>query len=178
MAESNVMTRRDMDDEQSDVMQLVGFKLGSELFGVDILMVQEIIRSAPITPVPNSPDFVDGVINLRGGIIPVVDLRRRLNVATEDAAINKDWVVILEIEGRVTGFIVDRVTEVLKISENSIEAAPEIISAGLESQYVRGVCEIGDKLLVLLDFQRILLVEEVKHLQALEVEPVEEALAT
>ena len=90
------------DIENEGLMQLVGFEVGKEIFGVDILMVREIIRSAPITPVPNSPEFVEGVINLRGDIIPVIDLRKRLNLYTDEMQDN-NWILILEVEGSVTG---------------------------------------------------------------------------
>jgi purine-binding chemotaxis protein CheW len=152
--------------EKEQLMQMVGFKIGKETFGVDILMVQEIIRSAPITYVPNSPEFVEGVINLRGSIIPVIDLRKRLNLHTANYAQEKDWILILDINGRVTGFIVDLVTEVIKIQESSIDPPPDILVAGLHSQYIRGVCEIDNNLLILLDFSRILLVDEVKKLKS------------
>jgi purine-binding chemotaxis protein CheW len=154
------------DQEKEQLIQLVGFKIGKELFGVDILMVQEIIRSARVTAVPNSPDFVEGVINLRGEIIPVIDLRKRLDLFVgKGDKTERDWIIILDIHGRITGFIVDHVTEVLKIEESSIEGAPDIIVAGLESQYIAGVCDIGDTLLILLDFNRILLVDEIKKLK-------------
>jgi len=153
------------DIENEGLMQLVGFEVGKEIFGVDILMVREIIRSAPITAVPNSPVFVEGVINLRGDIIPVIDLRKRLNLYTDEMQ-DKNWILILEVEGSVTGFVVDRVDDVLKIDQNNIEAAPEIVLAGLESQYIRGVCEVGDKrLMILLNFDSILLANEIKQLK-------------
>ncbi len=159
-------TIRDDSLEKEQLIQLVGFKIGKETFGVDILMVQEIIRSAPITYVPNSPEFVEGVINLRGSIIPVIDLRKRLNLDTVNYEQEKDWILILDIGGRVTGFIVDLVTEVIKIQEASIDPPPDILVAGLHSQYIRGVCEIEDTLLILLDFNRILLVDEIKKLKS------------
>lgn len=164
---ADVYTTRRMEDaeEKDHLMQLVGFMNGREMFGVDILMVQEIIRGAPITAVPNAPAFVEGVTNLRGNIIPVIDLRKRLNLPIDRQSTGKNWVLILDIAGRVTGFIVDAVTEVLKIERDAIEPPPEIVVAGLESQYVQGVCDIGERLLILLDFNRILLVEEIKRLK-------------
>ncbi len=166
MAEAYATERADQ-LEKEQLMQLVGFTIGKELFGVNILMVQEIIRAAPITAVPNSPDFVEGVINLRGNIIPVIELRKRLGFTTPEVSMEDSWILILDIEGRITGFIVDSVTEVLKIEESTIEPPPDIVVAGLESQYIRGVCEIDDRLLILLDFTRILLVEEIKKLREL-----------
>lgn len=166
MAERFSSSRHDA--EQENLIQLVGFTIGKELFGVDILMVQEIIRAAPITPVPNSPNFVEGVINLRGNILPVIDLRKRLNLYTSDVKQKDTWILILDIQGKITGFIVDSVTEVLKIQEEAIEPPPEIITAGLVNQYLQGVCEIGTQLLIMIDFQRILLQEELHTLKTIE----------
>jgi purine-binding chemotaxis protein CheW len=155
----------DTELEKDQLKQLVGFVISDEIFGVDILMVQEIIRGAVITPIPNSPDFVEGVINLRGNIIPVIDLRKRLNLYLEDQSNDKNWVLLLDVDNRITGFVVDRVTQVLKIEPDQIEPPPEIVVAGLKSQYINGVCEIDDDLLILLDFDRILLMEEIKKLK-------------
>ena len=155
------------EEAEQELMQLVGFSIGEQLFGVDILMVQEIIRSAPITPVPSSPEFVEGVINLRGKILPVIDLRKRLNLMVDEPRPEKTWVLILDIQGKITGFIVDAVSKVLKVDGATIEPAPDIITAGLQSQYLQGVCEINEKLLVILDFQRVLLQEELQQLQDL-----------
>jgi len=135
------------DQESAEIkatQQLVGFIIGEELFGVDILTVQEIIRDTTITPIPDSPDFLEGVINLRGSIIPVIDLRKRLKlVRIED--LNPDpWIIILSVEGRMTGFVVDRVTKVLTVPEASIKPPPDIVVAGLKSQYIQG--DIGIEL--------------------------------
>ena len=167
MAETFTAERRNDREEKEQLMQLVGFSIDNEQFGVDILMVQEIIRAAPITPVPNSPDFVEGVINLRGNIIPVIELRKRLNLYKEGAE-QDTWILILDIDGKVTGFIVESVSKVLKILESSIEPPPDLVVAGLESQYIHGVCDIGDKLLILLNFNRILLVEELQVLKTMD----------
>ena len=152
--------------EKDNAVQLVGFSIDNQLFGVDILIVQEIIRKAPITAVPNSLDFVEGVINLRGNIIPVIDLRKRLGLfdPINDAKRNQR-ILIVTISDRVTGFIVDSVSRVLKISSDTIKPPPDIVAAGLKSQYIQGVCKIDEKLLVLLDFNRILLVDEIKKLK-------------
>jgi purine-binding chemotaxis protein CheW len=152
--------------EKEQLIQLVGFVIGEELFGVNILMVQEIIRETPITPIPDSPEFIEGVINLRGNIIPIIDLRKRLNLKLKE---NREdyWIIILNIDGRVTGFIVDLVTQVLKIEAKIVKPPPDIVVAGLKSQYIRGVCKIDEHLLVLLDFHHILQVNEIKKLNEL-----------
>jgi len=151
--------------ETGELIQLVSFAIGKEQFGVDILKVQEIIRMSPITSIPNSPDFIEGIINLRGHIIPVIDLRKRLKLnplAEEDRSNTR--VLIINVQDRVTGFIVDAVSEVLKIPKSFIEPPPEIVVAGQKSQYIYGVCKLDEGLLILLDFSKILQVEEIEKL--------------
>jgi len=168
MPEGFVAERRAVSrEEKEQLMQLVGFTIGKEQFGVDILMVQEIIRSTPITSVPNSPEFIEGVINLRGNIIPVIELRKRLNLYRKESAAKDSWILILDIGGRVTGFIVDSVTKVLKIMESSIEPPPDVVMAGLANRYIKGVCDIGGSLLILLDFNRILMADELQQLSSI-----------
>ncbi len=154
--------------EAGTLMQLVCFNIGDEIFGVDILMVQEIIRSTPVTPIPDSPSFIEGVINLRGNIIPVIDLRKRLDLERHKPAEDKVWIIILNINGRTAGFIVDFVSEVLKVARAEIKPPPDIVSVGLNSQYIKGVCNIEKGLLVLLNFNRILMVDEIKKLKDIE----------
>jgi len=172
MVDANYDLERIEDDEDDGLMQLVGFGIGVERFGVDILAVQEIIRSTEVTPVPNSPSFVEGVINLRGDIIPVIDLRKRLSLYLADNDIEKNWVLILRIGNRVVGFIVDNVSEVLKIAEDDIDPPPNIVIAGLENQYIRGVCEIDSKLLIILDFESVLFNEEYYALKDMDFEEI------
>ncbi|HAO19343.1 MAG: hypothetical protein BWK80_14830 [Desulfobacteraceae bacterium IS3] len=171
MSETSYVSRRSDQADKDQIMQLVGFTLGREQFGVDILMVQEIIRSVMITSVPNSPDFIEGVINLRGSIIPVIDLRKRLRLKNRvEQTPGATWILIINVDDRVTGFIVDSVTKVLKINADTIEPPPDIVVAGLESQYIRGVCDIDNRLLILLDFSRILQLKEIRKLKELDPE--------
>jgi purine-binding chemotaxis protein CheW len=167
MGEPNVNTNI-ANTEAEDVLQLVGFVVANEFFGVDILMVQEIIKNINITPIPDSPDFIEGVINLRGNIIPIIDLKKRLKLG-EDKSVKSDdmWIVVLNISGRITGFIVDWVSRVIKVSANAIRPAPEVVVSGLKSDYIKGVTKHDQRLLVLLDFNRILLVDEFKKLSAM-----------
>lgn len=158
------------DEKTSDdarEMQLVSFLLGEEEFGADILMVQEIIRMQPITRVPNAPHFVEGVINLRGKVIPIVDLRKRLHIDGV-ADRKKIRVIVVDVEGKMTGFMVDAVSQVLRIPRNTIEAPPAIVVAGIDSEYLTGVSKLGDKLLILLDFSKILTIREKQALHEVE----------
>jgi purine-binding chemotaxis protein CheW len=166
MNEQFAQTDRETTEAKAN-KQLVGFVIGEELFGVDILSVQEIIRDTSITPIPDAPDFLEGVINLRGSIIPVIDLRKRLKLVRDEDLIDDSWIVILTVQGRMTGFVVDRVTKVLNVPEDSIKPPPDIVVAGLKSQYIRGVCKMDQRLLILLDFSRILMVEEIKKLKSM-----------
>ena len=138
--------------EVTTSQQLIGFVIGEELFGVDILAVQEIISDTTITGIPDAPDFLEGVINLRGRIVPVIDLRKRLKLVAPDQLNPDPWIVILTVEGRVTGFLVDRVTMVLNVAKDSIKPPPAIVVAGLKSQYIQGVCYMDQRLLILLNF--------------------------
>ena len=150
---------------KDELVQMVGFKVGKELFGVHILSVQEIIRKAPITAVPDSPDFIEGVINLRGNIIPVIDLRKRMRNEIAGGPNKGHWIIILNVQQRITGFIVDEVTKVLKVPRNSVSHPPDILNAGLKSRYIQGVVKLDIGLLILLDFNRILMVDEIKKLK-------------
>lgn len=152
-------------NESGELLQLVSFKLGNEEFGVDILKVQEINRMLDITEVPNSPDFVKGVVNLRGRIIPVIDLRSRLNMPTLDHT-NKTRIVVIELEGNTVGFIVDEVNEVLRIPKNITEPPPAMVS-GIDSDYITAVGKLEDRLLILLDMTKVLSTEEEAVLQSM-----------
>jgi purine-binding chemotaxis protein CheW len=154
--------------DADDVLQMVGFVVAEELFGVDILMVQEIIKNINITAIPDSPDFIQGVINLRGNIIPIIDLRKRLKLVDKMKPKGGDvWIMVLNISGRVTGFIVERVTRVIKVQANMIKPPPDLVVSGLKSDYIRGVCKQDQQILVILDFNRILLVDEFKKLSVM-----------
>jgi purine-binding chemotaxis protein CheW len=154
--------------ETEDAVQMVGFVVAGELFGVDILMVQEIIKDISITAIPDSPDFIRKVINLRGNILPVINLARRLKLDESRRSQSEDgWIVVLNVGGRVTGFSVERVTRVIKVQAEKIKPPPELVVSGLKSDYIRGVCKYDKQLLAILDFNRILLVDEFKKLSAL-----------
>lgn len=149
-------------DEQknnaSELLQLVSFRVGKEEFGVDILKVQEINRMVRITQVPNSPIFIEGVINLRGKVIPVIDLRVKLDLPKKEHD-NDTRIIVVDLDGKTVGFLVDAVSEVLRIPK-SITEPPPSIAAGINSEYITAVGKLEDRLLILLDLEKILLDEE------------------
>ena len=139
------------DDE---LLQLVTFSTGDEEFGVDILREQEINRTMAITKVPKAPEFVEGVINLRGKVIPIIDLRRRFGLQSK-AHDKHTRIIVIEINTMIVGFVVDSVSEVLRIPASTVEPPPPVV-AGLESEYISGVGKLEDRLLILLDLDRLL----------------------
>lgn len=139
-----------------EVLQFVTFTLNDEEYAVDILSVQEINRITEITKVPNSPDYVEGVINLRGKVIPVINLRSKFGFearATDD----NSRIIIMEIQGIINGVIVDSVSEVLRIPASSIEAAPSVASDTI-SQFIKGLAKLDNRLIILVEINN--LVEE------------------
>lgn len=154
-----------MDDGR--ILQLVTFKLENEEFGVDILKVQEINKMMNITRIPNAPPFIEGVINLRGKIIPIIDLRKRLGF--HNRVFDKSTrIIVVELDGLVLGFIVDSVSEVLRIPGNTIEPPPSIV-AGIESDYIEGVGKLNDRLLILLELKKIFASTERKDIENIEM---------
>ena len=140
--------------ESEEILQLVSFVLENEEFGIDILKVEEIIRIISITKIPNTPDFVEGVINLRGRVIPVIDLRTRLGHPRREHN-NNTRVIVVNVNGMTLGFIVDSVREVLRIPK-SITEPPPSITAGVNSEYITAVGKLENRLLILLDLEKVL----------------------
>lgn len=154
----NKITEEEDQEQVVDLLQLVTFKVGEEDFGIDILNVQEIIRVVDITRVPNAKHFVKGVINLRGKIIPIIDLRLRLEM--EEIAHGKDTrIIVVEVNNNVLGFIVDSVNQVIRIDKQIIEPAPPMVSE-IDSDYITGVAKMKDELIVLLDLKMILEIKD------------------
>jgi len=147
--------------------QLVVFKLGGEDFGVDIMQVREIIRKGDITAVPNAPEFVTGVINLRGQITTIIDLRRKLGLLEKESSEDEhqERVIEVEVEKNTVGMAVDAVTEVTYLSESDIDEVPTMVKENIGTEYLRGVGKLPNKLLILIDLKRVLHGEELDALQ-------------
>jgi purine-binding chemotaxis protein CheW len=135
--------------------QLVVFRLGTEEFGVDISQVREIIRVGDITRIPGSPRYVDGVINLRGQVSTVVNLRNRLGLDGK-AMDGNARIMVLEIDKNVIGVIVDSVTEVKNLTESQIEVLPDALSTTVSSKYIQGVGKLDGRLLILVDLKQVI----------------------
>jgi purine-binding chemotaxis protein CheW len=147
-----------------EVQQLVSFKIGDEEFGVDILRVQEINRMISVTRVPNAPPFVEGIINLRGKVIPIVELRKRLGMEPRERD-NNTRIVVVDVNGRTIGFIVDAVNEVLRVPTSVIEPPPAL-TAGIDAEFITAIGKLEDRLLILLDLERVLSTDEKSELEA------------
>jgi len=162
--------------EESDLLrQIVIFRIGKEEFGVDILMVQEIIRLPRITPIPNAPAFIVGVLNLRGRVIPVIDLRQRLRIQGNRVEIDdkRTRILIIDLDTHVTGFIVDAVSEVMKVPAREIEPTPHLVVSSVDAEYIKGMIKSQNRLIVFLDFRRILNRQEEKDLADIDLDVLE-----
>jgi purine-binding chemotaxis protein CheW len=145
-----------------NIRQFVEFKLGEEEYGVDILQVKTIERMMSITRVPKAPQFVEGVINLRGEIVPVIDLKKRFDLPISRETDNTR-IIIVTVDDITVGMIVDSANEVIQLSQDAIEPAPSIIG-GIDSDFLEGVGKMDGKLLIILDLSKILKSNEIDQL--------------
>ncbi len=152
----------------SETIQVVSFKLGAEEYGVDIAQVQEINRMVSVTHVPRAPAFMEGVINLRGQLIPIIDLRTRFGMPRAEHTKNTR-IVVTEIGTKRVGMVVDSVSEVLRLPVEQIEDAPEMLT-GVDTEYIRGVGKIEDRLIILLDLARIISLAERREMESADIE--------
>ena len=144
--------------EENSIKQVVGFKIGEEEYVIDILKVQEIIKPVDITPIPDSPEFIEGVINLRGMVIPIISLRKRFNFEEKENN-SETKIIVTKIDNHFIGFLVDSVTEVLRIPSNLIEPTPPLVSK-IGSEFLAGVGKLEDRLVIFIDIDKILSAEE------------------
>ena len=142
-------------------IQLVIFRLRDEEFGVEIGAVLEISRVITITHVPQAPGFIDGVINLRGRIIAVVDLARQFGLKEQSERPKTARIVVVEVGGQTVGLLVDEVPEVLHVPEDAVEPAPEIIQTEVKRDYIKGVAKLGERLVILLHLEQVFAPHEV-----------------
>ncbi|PIZ30281.1 MAG: chemotaxis protein CheW [Alphaproteobacteria bacterium CG_4_10_14_0_8_um_filter_53_9] len=147
------------------MLQLVTFELFEETFALPILDVREIIRMTDITPVPQAPDFVEGVINLRGQIIPVVDLRKRFGLSPAELS-DDSRVIVVELNSHMAiGLIVDAVREVERLPADTIVPPPALVAGSIGSEYIKGISNHEDKMIIHIDMRKVFSVEELEVLE-------------
>jgi purine-binding chemotaxis protein CheW len=142
-----------------ELIQLVSFNLENEEYGINVLRVREIIRMLNITRVPNTPHYVEGVINLRGKVIPIISLRRKFDLIEAEYD-KRTRIMVMEVVGELMGFIVDEVSEVIRISAKEIQPPPPAVASGVEQECMAGVINQADRLLVLLDLEKMFTADE------------------
>lgn len=137
-----------------ELTQLVSFMLSNEEYGVEVLKVREIIRLPTITQMPNTPPYVEGIINLRGKVIPIISMRKRFGLPESDYT-SHTRIMVMDVPGGLTGFIVDGVSEVIRIHSNEIQPPPAMVSGNLDQEFIMGVFNHADQLLIIMDVDRM-----------------------
>lgn len=150
----NALVKSDDASKHDELIQLVSFNLDQEEYGVEVLKVREIIRMNTITHMPNTPHYVDGIINLRGKVIPIVSMRKKFGLMEAENN-SHTRIMIMDIAGELMGFIVDSVSEVIRISGTEIQPSPSVAGGGLDQDCIAGVINMSERLLVLLDLDRM-----------------------
>ncbi|MCP3671197.1 MAG: purine-binding chemotaxis protein CheW [Gammaproteobacteria bacterium] len=153
------MSIDDFDDSGSEpVIQLVTFCLKDETYGINVMHVQEVLRVSEIAPVPGAPDYVLGIINLRGNVVTVIDTRSRFGLPVGDVT-DTSRIVIIESDKQVVGILVDAVAEVVELTENQIDSAPNVGNEE-SSRYIQGIATMGSNLLIVVDLHKLLTDDE------------------
>lgn len=149
-----------------EIIQLVSFELEGEEYGVDVLAVREIIRLPDITKMPNTPGYVEGIINLRGTVVPIISLRRRFSL-TESEISRSSRILVMETSGGLNGFVVDAVAEVIRISAHEIQPPPAITYGSTAQECITGIVNHAERLLVVLDLNRLFSEDEQALLESI-----------
>ncbi|MFC1669886.1 chemotaxis protein CheW [Spirochaetota bacterium] len=145
-----------------NALQIVCFKIGSEEYGIDILQVQEILKLPKVTKLPKSVSFIMGVIDLRGKVIPIVDLSTKFDIETESTSEDKRTVVV-DIDGKKIGLAIDSVSYVVKVNQGDIEPPPPVVK-GISGKYIVGIAKLEESFVVILDIRKIFSKEELSNL--------------
>ena len=162
MAAPSGQQNQTKDDE---VLQYVTFRLDDETYGINVMQIQEVLRYSEIAPVPGSPDYVLGIINLRGNVVTVIDTRRRFGLNDADAT-DSSRIVVMESADQVMGILVDSVAEVVYLKSSEIETAPNVGSEE-SARFIQGVCNKNSELIILVEFDKMLTDHEWADISAL-----------
>ena len=146
---------------RDELVQLAAFRIGGEEYAIDIMRIKEIIHPLKITKVPKSPPFIEGVVELRGAILPVVDLRKRFDLVNIEITRASKYIIV-SLEGRILGLVVDAVSEVLRVPKGDIKPPPELgfAGGGGAASFFSGVCHLGDRIIMILNLDQILTRQE------------------
>ena len=172
----NLSKQREM---EGDLNQLISFIVGEEEYGLEILRVKEVIRIREITRLPRAPSFVKGIINLRGDVIPIIDLRDKFGLEHQGYT-SMSRVIVVDVDGRLVGMVVDAASQVVRVPADQIEPPPPIVG-GLSAEFIKGVGKLDERLIILLNIDRILSTQEKVELERLECSvqaPEREAVPT
>ena len=156
---NTALSTTNSDAMKEERIQLVSFKIGNEEHGINVLKVREIIRMSNITRVPNTPAYIEGVINLRGKVIPIISLRMKFNLPEAEND-SRTRIIVMDMDNELMGFIVDSVAEVIRIALSEIQPPPPIVTSGIDQECISGVINHVDRLLVLLNLEKMFSMEE------------------
>jgi purine-binding chemotaxis protein CheW len=153
--------------QHDELIQLVSFMLDNEEYGVEVLQVREIIRMPGITRMPNTPQYVEGIINLRGKVIPIISLRKRFGLV-ESENNSQTRIIIMDVAGSLNGFIVDAVSEVIRIHSSDIQPPPSLVLSGsIGREFISGVYNHAERLLIIMDIDRMFSDDELERIGSL-----------
>ena len=163
----NALVRTDTVAKVDETLQFISFMLDAEEYGVEVSKVREIIRMTPITKMPNAPPHVEGIINLRSRVIPVVSIRRRFNLEEKENS-GQTRIIIMDVSGTLVGIIVDAVLEVIRIKNSEIQPPPSLVlSGGIDHEFITGVVNNADQMLIIVDVNRMFLDSEREDLDGI-----------
>ena len=152
---TTALVKGSADSRHDELVQLVSFMLAEEEYGVEVLKVREIIRVPTITKMPNAPPHVEGVINLRGKVIPIISMRKRFGLMESENS-SRTRIMVMDVAGALIGFVVDAVSEVIRIHSSEIQPPPSMVtSGGVSQEFITGVFNHLEKLLILMDVDRM-----------------------
>lgn len=152
---TTALVKANENTQHDELIQLVSLMLADEEYGVEVLKVREIIRMPTITKMPNTPHYVEGVINLRGKVIPIISMRKRFGLMESENS-SQTRIMVMDVAGTLTGFIVDAVSEVIRIHSSEIQPPPSmVVSGGIGQEFITGVFNHAERLLIIMDVDRM-----------------------
>jgi purine-binding chemotaxis protein CheW len=165
MASASLSSHNGGQASTDQVLQYVTFKLDHETYGINVMQIQEVLRYTEIAAVPGAPDYVLGIINLRGNVVTVIDTRKRFGLSDSEVS-DHTRIVVIEIDNQVIGVLVDSVAEVVYLRQSEIETAPNVGNEE-SAKFIHGVCNKNGELIILIEFDKMLTEEEWAEIESL-----------